>query len=244
VSADHLPDDWARALGPVLASTQHRALDDFLTARAAVGAAIYPSAADRFRAFHLTPLAAVEVVILGQDPYHRPGQAHGLSFSVPPGVRPPPSLANIFKELVSDLGIARADHGCLDHWARQGVLLLNTVLTVEEGKPASHRNRGWERLTDAAIAAVAARSQPSVFMLWGAHAQRKADLIDPARHLVLKAAHPSPLSAYAGFFGSRPFSQANAFLSAHCRRPIDWSLSPADCGQPSVASEPAGQVDC
>ena len=159
-------------------------------------------------------------------------------------MRPPPSLANIFKELASDLGIARADHGCLDRWARQGVLLLNTVLTVEEGKPASHRNRGWEQLTDAAIAAVAARSQPSVFMLWGAHAQRKADLIDPARHLVLKAAHPSPLSAYAGFFGSRPFSQANAFLSAHGRRPIDWSLSPVDCGQPSVAPEPAGQVDC
>lgn len=221
-----LPDDWAQALGGVLDGDDYAALTAFLRERARGGATIYPPPDAYFRAFALTPLDAVEVVILGQDPYHRAGQAHGLSFSVPPGVRQPPSLANIFKEMQSDLGIARPIHGCLDAWARQGVLLLNTVLTVEEGQPAAHRGRGWEQVTDAAIAAVDRRARPAIFMLWGAHAQRKAALIDSARHLVLTAAHPSPLSAYNGFFGSRPFSQANAFLAANGRHPIDWSLLP------------------
>jgi uracil-DNA glycosylase len=170
----------------------------------------------------------VRVVILGQDPYHGLGQAHGLCFSVRPGVKVPPSLANIYKELQSDLGIAPPRHGFLEHWARQGVLLLNSVLTVEMGRAAAHQGRGWERFTDAVVAAVNAQAEPGVFMLWGAYAQKKAAFVDSVdqggRHLVLKAPHPSPLSAYAGFFGCRHFSKANAFLAAHGRDPIDWAL--------------------
>ncbi len=203
------------------------ALDAFLGARVAAGRRIFPPRGDWFRALALTPLAAVRVVILGQDPYHGAGQAHGLCFSVRPGVRPPPSLINIYKELDSDLGLARPGHGCLEHWARQGVLLLNAVLTVEEGRAGSHQKRGWERFTDAAIAAVAARPGPVAFLLWGAYAQRKAAFVRETagdRHLVLAAAHPSPLSAHTGFFGCRHFSQANAFLEAHGQAPIDWAV--------------------
>jgi uracil-DNA glycosylase len=168
----------------------------------------------------------VKVVILGQDPYHGPGQAHGLAFSVPEGVRVPPSLVNIYKELESDLGIKAPANGNLEHWAKQGVLLLNNALTVEAGLAGSHQGRGWEAITDAAVAAVAAREVPSVFILWGSHARKKAmrvpELAGNGRHLVLTAPHPSPLSAYSGFFGSKPFSQANAFLEANGRGTIDW----------------------
>ena len=168
------------------------------------------------------------MVILGQDPYHGPGQAHGLCFSVPEGVRPPPSLNNIFKELESDLGIPSPGHGNLERWARQGVLLLNNTLTVSEGRAGSHAGKGWEAITDACVAAVAERAAPTVFILWGSHAQGKAARIpalrEADRHLLLKSPHPSPLSAYRGFFGSRPFSQANAFLKGSGREPIDWRL--------------------
>ena len=204
-----------------------RALGGWLRGEEAAGKAIYPPRGTRLAALELTPLDAVRVVILGQDPYHGAGRAHGLAFSVQRGVRVPPSLANIYKELHTDLGLAPPRHGHLEAWARHGVLLLNNALTVEAASPGSHQNRGWEALTDAAIAAVAARREPSVFLLWGSHAQKKAARVpglSTGRHLVLKAPHPSPLSAYAGFFGSRPFSQANAFLEAHGRGPIDWRL--------------------
>ena len=198
-------------------------LKDFLVAEKASGKRIFPKGSDWFRALDLTPLDEVRVVILGQDPYHGPGQAHGLCFSVPDGVRPPPSLINIYRELESDLGIAPARHGFLEHWAKQGVLLLNSVLTVEMGRAASHRDRGWERFTDAVVAEVNARAEPVVFMLWGSYAQKKAAQLDP-RHLVLKAPHPSPLSAHSGFFGCKHFSKANAFLEAQGRAAIDWAL--------------------
>jgi len=171
------------------------------------------------------PFIHLKIVILGQDPYHGPGQAHGLSFSVPDGVRLPPSLANIYKELESDCGIARRSSGNLEHWARQGVLLLNTALTVEAGKAGSHAGQGWEAVTDAIVAAVAQAPRPSVFILWGNHARKKAARIPALRdgpHLVLESAHPSPLSAYNGFFGSCPFSRANAFLRQVGRQTIDW----------------------
>jgi uracil-DNA glycosylase len=168
------------------------------------------------------------VVILGQDPYYGPGQAHGLAFSVRDGVRPPPSLVNIFKELENDLGLPRPEQGDLSRWARQGVLLLNNTLTVEAGKAGSHAGRGWDAITDACVEAVAASGQPTVFILWGSHARKKAGRVRSigkgAHHLVLSSPHPSPLSAHSGFFGSQPFSQANAFLEAHGRGAIDWSL--------------------
>jgi uracil-DNA glycosylase len=222
---------WDAALADALACPSMAALQAYLDDEAAAGKQVFPAADDRFRALELTPLPDVRVVILGQDPYHGPGQAHGLSFSVRPGVRPPPSLVNIYKELHADLGIAPARHGFLEHWARQGVLLLNTVMSVEAGRAGSHRERGWERFTDAVIRAVAAKPEPVVFLLWGAHAQKKAAFVRTVdrggAHLVLSAPHPSPLSAYKGWFGSRPFSQANAFLVEHGRRPIDWAL-PSD----------------
>jgi uracil-DNA glycosylase len=199
-------------------------LKRFLLAEREAGKRIFPAGANWFRALDLTPLDQVKVVILGQDPYHGPGQAHGLCFSVPDGVRPPPSLVNIYKELQADLGISPPTHGFLEHWARQGVLLLNSVLTVEMGLAASHRDRGWERFTDAVIRLVNARSQPVVFMLWGSYAQKKAGFVDASRHLVLKAPHPSPLSAHSGFLGCRHFSKANAFLESRGLTPIDWAL--------------------
>ena len=199
-------------------------LKAFLLAEREAGKRIFPAGSNWFRALDLTPLDQVKVVILGQDPYHGPGQAHGLCFSVPNGVRPPPSLVNIYKELESDLGIARPAHGFLEHWARQGVLLLNSVLTVEMGLAASHRDRGWERFTDAVIRLVNAKQEPVVFMLWGSYAQKKAAFVDTSRHLVLKAPHPSPLSAHSGFLGCRHFSKANAFLEAKGIQPVDWAL--------------------
>lgn len=217
---------WDAPLAGALAGLP--ALHAFLDGEAAAGKTIHPPAEDRFRALELTPLDRVRVVILGQDPYHGPGQAHGLSFSVRPGVKVPPSLVNIYKELLADLGIAPVRHGFLEHWARQGVLLLNTVMSVEGGKAASHRGRGWEAFTDAVIRAVAAKPEPVVFLLWGAHAQAKAAFVRSVEqggaHLVLSAPHPSPLSAYKGWFGSRPFSRANAFLAAHGAAPVDWAL--------------------
>lgn len=215
--------DWRAALADELGAPL-TVLERWLEAEQTAGRTVFPAAEDRFRALDLTPLGEVRVVILGQDPYHGAGQAHGLSFSVRRGVRPPPSLVNIYKELTSDLGIPRAGHGFLEHWARQGVLLLNTVLSVEEGRAGAHRGRGWERFTDAVIRAVNAQDKPVVFLLWGAHAQAKSVLIDARRHLVLAAPHPSPLSARTGFFGSRPFSRANTFLETQGRGAIDWAL--------------------
>lgn len=219
-----LSSDWKTPLLSEFAAPYMADLRAFLTAQKAAGKTIFPPAANWFAALDLTPLAEVKVVILGQDPYHGAGQAHGLCFSVQAGVRPPPSLNNIYKELEADLGLPRASHGNLESWAKQGVLLLNSVLTVEMAQPASHAGRGWERFTDAIIALVNAQPKPVVFMLWGAYAQRKAASVDSDRHLVLKAAHPSPLSAHNGFLGSRPFSQANAFLTANNRTPINWAL--------------------
>jgi len=225
-----LHDSWKTVLGEEFAAPYMAALKAFLTGERAAGKRIFPAAGEWFRALDLTPLDKVRVVILGQDPYHGVGQAHGLCFSVRPGVPPPPSLVNIYKELKSDLGIDRPAHGFLEPWARQGVLLLNSVLTVEMGLAASHRERGWEKFTDAIVRLVAAKSDPVVFMLWGSYAQKKAAFVDSTerggRHLVLKAPHPSPLSAHAGWFGCRHFSKANAFLETHGLTPIDWSLPP------------------
>jgi len=224
--SEAVPESWRGALDGVLASPESRRLGGWLTLEEGSGKTIYPPRGQRLRALELTPLEAVKVVILGQDPYHGPGQAHGLCFSVPEGVRTPPSLVNIYKELESDLGIARRGSGNLEHWARQGVLLLNTCLTVEAGRAGSHAGKGWEAITDAAIAAVARREEPSVFILWGNHARTKAakvpELGPGTRHMVLTSPHPSPLSAYSGFFGSKPFSKANAFLEVQGRGAIEW----------------------
>ncbi len=219
-----LHESWREALQDEFAAPYMAALKAFLLAEKSAGKAIFPKGSEWFRALDLTPLDKVRVVILGQDPYHGPGQAHGLAFSVRPGVRVPPSLTNIYKELHSDLGIAPARHGCLEHWARQGVLLLNSSLTVEQGQAASHQGRGWERFTDAVIRHVANRPQPCAFLLWGSHAQKKASFVDGRHHLVLKAPHPSPLSAHAGFFGCRHFSRTNAWLEQQEQPPIDWAL--------------------
>ena len=219
-----LHESWLEPLRGEFDQPYMTELKRFLLTEREAGKRIFPSGANWFRALDLTPLDKVKVVILGQDPYHGPGQAHGLCFSVPDGVRPPPSLVNIYKELESDLGIPRPGHGFLEHWARHGVLLLNSVLTVEMGIAASHRDRGWERFTDAVVRLVNAKEQPVVFMLWGSYAQKKAAFVDTSRHLVLKAPHPSPLSAHSGFLGCKHFSKANAFLESRGLEPIDWAL--------------------
>ena len=228
LATDGLASDWRDSVEDFLGSATGHALKEFLHARAAAGAAIYPPRP--FRALELTPLAATRVVILGQDPYHGPGQAEGLAFSVPEGVRLPPSLRNIFRELQRDLGLAPPASGSLVPWARQGVLLLNAVLTVEEGAAAAHARRGWEQLTDTLIAATASDPAPKVFMLWGAHAQAKRPLIEhTGDHLVLTANHPSPLSASRGpapFIGCGHFSAANAWLRERGSAAIDWCLRP------------------
>lgn len=219
------PSSWKKPLKSVCHRPEIDALVQFLQEREAAGAILYPAKKNIFAALNATPFDTVSVVIVGQDPYHGPGQAHGLSFSVPPGIAIPPSLRNIFKELHKDIGMPIPIHGTLSGWAEQGVLLLNALLTVEEGKPAAHAGRGWEIFTDAIIAAVMARKHPAVFMLWGAYAQKKVlNLpvhIDPSRHLILKSAHPSPLSV-TGFLGCRHFSAANAFLNKHGLPEIDW----------------------
>ena len=227
MSADPIPETWRPALEPELATRAARQLGGFLTAEENAGKRIFPPRGSRLRALELTPLDRVKVVILGQDPYHGAGQAHGLCFSVPEGVKVPPSLVNIYKEIESDLGLPCGAHGNLESWGRQGVLLLNNALTVEEGRAGSHQNLGWEAITDAVVAAVAGKREPCVFMLWGSHARRKAERVPGLRegpHLVLTAPHPSPLSAHSGFFGCRHFSQANAFLKQHGRGAIDWSV--------------------
>ena len=219
-----LHQSWKAPLLSEFNSDYMAALKSFLIAEKAGGKRIYPKGSEWFRALDLTPLDKVRVVILGQDPYHGPGQAHGLCFSVKPGVRPPPSLLNIYKELESDLGLPRPRHGFLESWAKQGVLLLNSVLTVEMAKAASHQGKGWERFTDAVIRLINDQPGPVVFLLWGAYAQKKAAFVDTSRHLILKAAHPSPLSAHNGFLGCKHFSATNAFLTSKGLAPIDWSL--------------------
>lgn len=227
MAAQDVPESWRPALAPLLGTPEARKLGGFLAAEESAGKDIYPPRGARLRALELTPLDRVKVVILGQDPYHGAGQAHGLAFSVQQGVRVPPSLVNIYKELESDLGLPRPAHGNLENWARQGVLLLNNALTVEEGRAGSHQNLGWEAITDAAVAAVAARAEPSVFLLWGSHARNKAARVPElrdGRHLVLTAPHPSPLSAHSGFLGCGHFSKANAFLEAQGRGAVDWRV--------------------
>jgi uracil-DNA glycosylase len=221
-----LEASWKARLEDYLRRPDMQALAAFLRAQKADGKHIYPPGPAIFSAFDHTPFDAVRVVILGQDPYHGPGQAHGLCFSVPAGVRVPPSLDNIFKEIQRDLGIARPDHGCLTPWADRGVLLLNSVLTVEEGRAGAHQGKGWEGFTDAAIAALNREREGLVFLLWGAYAQRKGSLIDRNRHCVLTSVHPSPLSAHRGFLGCGHFSAANQYLESHGQAPIDWSLPP------------------
>ncbi len=222
--AIRLHPSWLRWLAPEFEQPYMHELREFLRAEKRAGKVVYPAAEHWFAAYDTTPFAAVKVVILGQDPYHGPGQAHGLCFSVPPVVEIPPSLVNIYRELETDLGIPPAKHGCLTHWAEQGVLLLNTTLTVERGRAASHHGSGWERFTERTIAALDAHREGIVVILWGSHAQKKGAFIDTRRHLVIKSPHPSPLSAHRGFFGSRPFSRANEWLSAHGQNPIDWRL--------------------
>jgi uracil-DNA glycosylase len=217
--------DWNPVLRAELAKPYWPELQRFVAEERGRGP-VYPPPDEVFAALHLTPYAEVKVLILGQDPYHGPGQAHGLCFSVRPGVRLPPSLQNVFAELEADLGIAPPDHGCLDAWARQGVLLLNTTLTVRAHQAASHQGKGWETFTDEVIRAVSAKPERVVFILWGAAARRKRALVDTARHVVIESAHPSPLSARHGFFGSRPFSRANAALAEAGREPVDWCIPP------------------
>jgi uracil-DNA glycosylase len=221
-----LEPGWKARIGDYLERPEMRALADFLRAEKRAGKEIYPPGPEIFAAFDHTPFEAVRVVILGQDPYHGPGQAHGLCFSVRPGVPVPPSLDNIFKEITRDLGIPRPDHGCLTPWADRGVLLLNAVLTVERGQAGSHQGKGWEGFTDAAIDALNREREGIVFLLWGSYAQRKGRLIDTQRHHVLTAVHPSPLSAYRGFIGCGHFSAANAWMQQEGMAPIDWSLPP------------------
>lgn len=215
---------WQSRLAEEFSASYMKTLKAYLRTRKAKKVVIYPHSSNWFNAFNLTPFDAVKVVILGQDPYHGPGQAHGLSFSVPDGVRTPPSLQNIYKELATDLGIAPPRTGCLEPWAKQGVFLLNSVLTVEQGQAAAHQGRGWEDFTDKVIALLNDEREHLVFMLWGSYAQKKGQIIDAHKHLVLKAPHPSPLSAHRGFLGCQHFSQANAYLSGVGQSPIDWTV--------------------
>ncbi len=217
---------WKARVGDWLQREDMQALSAFLRERRAAGARIHPPLPQVFAAFDATPFDAVKVVILGQDPYHGPGQAHGLAFSVLPDVRIPPSLDNIFKEIQRDLGLARPDHGYLMPWAQRGVLLLNAVLTVEEGRAGSHQGRGWEGFTDHVVDVLNREREDLVFLLWGSYAQAKGKVIDTQRHCVLRAPHPSPLSAHRGFLGCSHFSKANAFLRKRGKAQVDWSLPP------------------
>jgi uracil-DNA glycosylase len=231
-----LEPSWKARIGDYLQRPEMQALAGFLRAQKQAGKHIFPPGPEIFAAFEHTPFDAVRVVILGQDPYHGAGQAHGLCFSVRPGVRVPPSLDNIFKEIQRDLGIARPGHGCLTAWADRGVLLLNSVLTVEEGRAGAHANRGWEGFTDAAIDALNREREGLVFLLWGSYAQRKGQLIDSRRHCVLNSVHPSPLSAHRGFLGCGHFSAANRYLESLGQPAIDWSLPV----QSRIQAGPAG----
>lgn len=219
-----LPESWKKHLAVEFEQDYMQQLRAFLQAEKAHNKIIYPPSSQIFSAFELLDFEQVKVVILGQDPYHGQGQSHGLCFSVPKGVKPPPSLINIYKELAADLGLPIASDGCLTHWAQQGVLLLNSVLTVEHSLAASHQGKGWERFTDAVIQQLSDQREHIVFMLWGAYAQRKGQIIDRHKHCVLEAPHPSPLSAHRGFLGCKHFSQANDYLQRHGISPIDWQV--------------------
>lgn len=219
-----LHESWKARLEREFERDHMKNLKAFLRAEISRGKRIFPRGDQFFAALDYTPFEEVRAVILGQDPYHGPGQAHGLCFSVPPGVQPPPSLQNIFKELKADLGIEPPRHGCLESWARQGVLLLNAVLTVEMGKAASHQGKGWEEFTDAIIHRLNEEREGIAFILWGSYAQRKGAFIDRRKHFVLESPHPSPLSAHRGFFGSRPFSKVNQYLVSRGQTPIDWRI--------------------
>jgi uracil-DNA glycosylase len=217
-------ETWKDILAPEKSQPYFQKILSFLDQERAKGKTIYPSKEQTFHALSATPFSEVKVVILGQDPYHGPGQAHGLSFSVPEGVPSPPSLQNIFREIHSDLGLGIPKHGCLEYWAKQGVLLLNAVLSVEARKAASHAKLGWEAFTDKVISELSARKTGIVFLLWGSYAQKKSALINAETHHLLKAPHPSPLSAHRGFLGCKHFSKSNALLQAQGKTPIDWSL--------------------
>jgi uracil-DNA glycosylase len=221
---DYLQKPWRRALAGEFEQTYMRRLEQYLAKRRREGAVVYPPPDDIFNALNRTPPSAVKAVVLGQDPYHGPGQAHGLAFSVPPGQPPPPSLANIFKELQRDMQVPLPAHGCLARWADEGVLLLNTVLTVEQGQAGAHRRIGWEEFTGRVIEQINRLCEPSVFLLWGGDARKKAARVDTERHRVLEAPHPSPLSAYRGFLGCGHFSRCNRYLRELGRDPIDWRL--------------------
>ena len=221
-----LEPSWKARIGDWFERDDMRALSTFLRERKAAGARIYPPGPQIFAAFDATPFDAVKVVILGQDPYHGDGQAHGLCFSVLPGVPVPPSLLNIYKELESDVGFVRPEHGYLMPWAQRGVLLLNAVLTVEDGRAGAHQGKGWEGFTDHVVETLNREREGLVFLLWGSYAQAKGKVIDTRRHRVLKAPHPSPLSAHRGFLGCRHFSAANQFLVRTGQAPVDWSLPP------------------
>jgi len=223
-STVQLEPGWLAQLAPEFEADYMRALRAFIVERRRLGKVIYPAPSNWFNAFRLTPFDRVKVVILGQDPYHGPGQAHGLCFSVPRGIPAPPSLVNIFKQLELEFGYPRPTHGCLESWAEQGVLLLNSVLTVERGAAASHQGKGWERFTDRVVEVLNAHSRGLVFMLWGAYAERKGKIIDTAKHRVLRSPHPSPLSAHRGFLGNGHFCAANAWLTETGEAPIDWRL--------------------
>jgi len=223
-TAIDLEPSWLEKLEPEFSAEYMIELRAFLVERKRAGAQIYPAAANWFNAFRSTPFHKVRVVLIGQDPYHGPGQAHGLCFSVPRGVPPPPSLVNMFKELSREYGFPVPGHGCLDAWANQGVLLLNSVLTVERGAAASHQGKGWERFTDRVVSLLNEEREGLVFLLWGAYAERKGKIIDGTRHKVLRSAHPSPLSAHRGFFGNNHFTLANEWLVAQGEAPIDWQL--------------------
>lgn len=219
-----LEASWKAELADEFAKDYMQALRAFLLQRKQAGYTIYPPGSQIFNALDHTPFDKVKVVILGQDPYHGPGQAHGLCFSVQPGVAIPPSLQNIFKEIERDLGVRQPRHGCLTAWADQGVLLLNAVLTVEAGQAGSHQGKGWELFTDAIVSALNRKREHLVFLLWGSYAQKKGAMIDRQRHLVLESPHPSPLSAHRGFLGNRHFSTTNRYLAEHGLAPIEWQL--------------------
>lgn len=226
--ADHsisLHSSWLNKLEAEFQSPYMQQLKQFLCQEKQQGKTIFPPGEQIFNALNSTPFDTVKVVILGQDPYHGPGQAHGLCFSVVPGVKIPPSLNNIFKELQQDLGLPLPAHGCLQSWAEQGVLLLNATLTVEQGNAGSHQNKGWEQFTDRVVELLNAEREGLVFMLWGNYAQKKGSIIDRKKHLVLQSPHPSPLSAHRGFLGNRHFSQANRYLEERGEQPIDWSIA-------------------
>jgi uracil-DNA glycosylase len=223
MSIPSIPSSWQPVLAEEIKKPYFQKLQNFLT-EARQTETIFPAESDIFLAFELTAYENVNVLLLGQDPYHNDHQAHGLCFSVKPGIKPPPSLVNIYKELQNDLGLQIPNHGYLVPWAKQGILMLNAVLTVQAHTPNSHKNQGWETFTDAVISQVNHKPDPVIFLLWGAYAQKKVKLIDPSRHLVLQSAHPSPLSARNGFFGSKPFSAINSALDSFGKPAIDWRI--------------------